>query len=237
MTVALASPPTPPGSLTSPAPPRDVLHYLDELRRWRDDLRSALDALDRRTQVASTADAFTADLTLALSLSESIGRRTDELITTWDSGRVGDKELAQLAQLMWGRLPDALGNPSAFSLSEATTLAAALEARLAARLDADTIAGSGAADRIAPLRETLVRCHDLATTLERRVDEANALADQLDRHQNDDHVLAVEEDAQNAKREHGRGNRKIVAEPDDHDSPCPDFTLTISMALALWRAT
>ena len=180
MTVALASPPTPPGSLTSPAPPRDVLHYLDELRRWRDDLRSALDALDRRTQVASTADAFTADLTLALSLSESIGRRTDELITTWDSGRVGDKELAHLAQLMWGRLPDALGNPSAFSLSEATTLAAALEARLAARLDADTIAGSGAADRIAPLRETLVRCHDLATTLERRVDEANALADQLE---------------------------------------------------------
>lgn len=180
MTVALASPPTPPGSLTSPAAPRDVLHYLDELRRWRDDLRIALDALDRRTQVASSSDAFTADLTLALSLAESISRRTDELITTWDSGRVTDKELAQLAQLMWGRLPDALGNPSAFSLSEATTLAAALEARLAARLDADTIAGSGAADRIAPLRETLARCHDLATTLERRVDEASALADQLE---------------------------------------------------------
>jgi hypothetical protein len=179
MTVALASPPAPPGSLTSPAGPGEVLRYLDELRRWRDDLRTALDALDRRARVASNADAFTADLTLALSLAESIDRRTDELITTWDSGRVGDKELAQLAQLMWGRLPDALGNPSAFSLSEATTLAAALEARLAARLDADTIAGSGAADRIAPLRETLARCHDLATTLERRVDEAEALAAQL----------------------------------------------------------
>jgi hypothetical protein len=179
MTVALASPPAPPGSLTSPAGPGDVLRYLDELRRWRDDLRTALDALDRRARVASNADAFTADLTLALSLAESIDRRTDELITTWDSGRVGDKELAQLAQLMWGRLPDALGNPSAFSLSEATTLTAALEARLAARLDADTIAGSGAADRIAPLRETLARCHDLATTLERRVDEAEALAAQL----------------------------------------------------------
>jgi hypothetical protein len=180
MTVALASPPTPPGALTSPAGPRDVLRYLDELRRWRDDLRTSLRALDRRAQVASDADSFTADLTLALSLAESIYRRTDELISRWDSGRVGDKELTQLAALMWGRLPDALGNPSAFSLSEATTLAAALEARLSARLDADTIAGSGAADRIAPLRETLARCHDLATTLERRVDEADALAARLD---------------------------------------------------------
>jgi hypothetical protein len=157
-----------------------VLRFLDELRRWRDDLRTALDALDRRAQVASSADAFTGDLTLALSLAESISRRTDELITAWDSGRVGDKELARLAELMWARLPDALGNPSAFSLDEATALAAALESRLAARLDADTIAGSGAADRIAPLRDTLARCHDLATTLERRVDEANALTAELD---------------------------------------------------------
>jgi len=176
----LDTPPTPPGSLTAPAPPRDVLAYLDELRRWRDDLRTALNALDRRAQVASTADAFTGDLTLALSLSESIDRRTDELIKTWDSGRVGDKELAKLAQLMWGRLPDALGNPTAFSLSEASTLAAALEARLAARLDADTIAGSGAADRIAPLRETLARCHDLAATLERRAAEAGQLKAELE---------------------------------------------------------
>jgi hypothetical protein len=180
VTVALASPPTPPGSLTTPAAPRDVLAYLDELRRWRDDLRTALDALDRRARVASAADTFTGDLTLSLSLSESIGRRTDEVIATWDSGRVGDKELAALAQLMWGRLPDALGNPSAFSLSEATTLAAALEARLAARLDADTIAGSGAADRLEPLRETLARCRDLAATLQRRADEAAALTTDLD---------------------------------------------------------
>lgn len=177
---SLATPPNPPGSLTAPARPRDVLQYLDELRRWRDDLRTALADLDRRAQVATDTDAFTGDLTLALSLSESIGKRTDELITTWDSGRVGDRELAQLAQLMWGRLPDALGNPSAFSLSEASTLAAALEARLAARLDADTIAGSGAADRIAPLRETLARCRDLAGTLQRRRDEVATLTQNLD---------------------------------------------------------
>ena len=176
----LATPPSAPGSLTAPAPPRAVLAYLDELRRWRDDLKSLLGSLDRRAQVSSAPDAFTGDLTLAMSLSESIDRRTNELIKVWDSGRVTEKELAHIAQLMWSRLPDPLGNPSAFSLSEATTLAAALEARLAARLDADTIAGSGAADRIGPLRETLARCHDLAATLGRHGGEAETLTEQLE---------------------------------------------------------
>ncbi|HVD88369.1 MAG TPA: hypothetical protein VNB91_05695, partial [Jatrophihabitantaceae bacterium] len=180
MTTTLATPPTAPGSLTAPAGARSVLKFLDELRRWRDDLKTALGSLDRRAQVSSAPDTFTSDLTLALSLLESIDRRTDELIRVWDSGRVTEKELARIAQLIWGRLPDPLGNPSAFSLSEATTLAAALEARLAARLDADTIAGSGVADRIGPLRETLARCHHLAATLARHSGDAEALADQLE---------------------------------------------------------
>ncbi len=181
MTVTtLATPPTAPGSLTAPAGSRSVLKFLDELRIWRDNLKTSLGSLDRRAQVSSAPDAFTGDLTLAMSLSESIDQRTNELIQVWDSGRVGEKELAIIAQLMWGRLPDPLGNPSAFSLDEATTLAAALEARLASRLDADTIAGSGAADRIGPLRETLSRCHDLADTLGRHGGEAETLREQLD---------------------------------------------------------
>src|SRR5712691_3414639 len=61
--------------------------------------------------------------------------------------------------------------------------------------------------------------------------------DQLDRHQDDDHVLAVEEDAENAEREQDRADGEVMAEPDGHDSPCPGRTLTISIALALSRAT
>ena len=61
--------------------------------------------------------------------------------------------------------------------------------------------------------------------------------DQLDRHQDDDHVLAVEEDAEDAEREQDRGDGEVVAEPDGHDSPCPDRTLTTSIAVALVRAT
>src|SRR5580700_4151105 len=53
--------------------------------------------------------------------------------------------------------------------------------------------------------------------------------DQLDRHQNDDDVLAVDKDAKNAKREQNGGNRKIMTEPDRHNSPCPGLTSTSSM--------
>src|SRR5579862_7287105 len=59
--------------------------------------------------------------------------------------------------------------------------------------------------------------------------------DQFDRHQNDDDVLAVEKDAENAKRKQNRCNRKVVTKPDRHDSPCPGLTLTSSIALAFPR--
>src|SRR5580704_10315498 len=64
--------------------------------------------------------------------------------------------------------------------------------------------------------------------------------DELDRHQDDDDVLAVEEDAQDAEREQDRGDREIVTEPDHHGSPpspCPDLTLTTSIAVSRRRAT
>src|SRR5262249_1180388 len=61
--------------------------------------------------------------------------------------------------------------------------------------------------------------------------------DQLDRHQDDDHVLAVEEDAEDSKCEQDRGDGEVVAKRDGHDSPCPDRTLTISIAVAFVRAT
>src|ERR1700681_4097337 len=73
--------------------------------------------------------------------------------------------------------------------------------------------------------------------------------DQLDRHQDDDNVLAVEEDAENPEREQDRGDGKIMAKADSHGllpRPCPERTLTISIDMAgvretcaemLWRRT
>src|SRR5665647_128842 len=57
--------------------------------------------------------------------------------------------------------------------------------------------------------------------------------DQLDRHQDDDHVLAVEEDAENPERKQDRGDREIMSEADGHvllPRPWPLRTLRISIA-------
>src|SRR5579862_2181586 len=60
---------------------------------------------------------------------------------------------------------------------------------------------------------------------------------ELDRHQNDDDVLSIEKDAEHPEREQNGGNREVMAKSDDHGSPCPDLTLTISTAVAGRRAT
>src|SRR5262245_39350463 len=60
---------------------------------------------------------------------------------------------------------------------------------------------------------------------------------QLDRHQNDDDVLAIEEDAENAEREQDRGNGEIMGEADGHDRPLPVSTSTSSTDSARVRCT
>src|SRR5579872_6101230 len=65
--------------------------------------------------------------------------------------------------------------------------------------------------------------------------EIDGEQDQLDRHQDDDDVLAVDEDAENAEREQNRGHGQIMGQSDDHVRPLPGSTLRISMMAA--RAT
>src|ERR1035437_6737632 len=64
--------------------------------------------------------------------------------------------------------------------------------------------------------------------------------DQLDRHQDDDHVFAVEEDAENPEREQDRGDREIMSKANGHvllPRPCPVRTFRIFIAVAGVRAT
>src|SRR6185369_8151629 len=103
-TPVLGPPPDAPGTLTAPAPAKDVLTYLDQLGRWVVALRVALDNLDACAQVAQDPGAYTQDIVLAMSLWNSIDARRRELETTWDSGRVLENELAQIATLIWGRI-------------------------------------------------------------------------------------------------------------------------------------
>src|SRR4051812_45816905 len=61
---------------------------------------------------------------------------------------------------------------------------------------------------------------------------------QLDRHQDDDDVLAVEEDAEDAEREQDGGDGQVMGERDFHgQTPSPVVTLTISSVRARWRPT
>src|SRR6202012_1925972 len=96
---------------------------------------------------------------------------------------------------------------------------------------------------------------------ERHQVDVDGEQDQLDRHQDDDDVLAVEEDAENTQREQDRADREIMSETDRHCThsgasascrPCPEATLRTLMAssgvrafctlmscrltLALWRS-
>lgn len=180
MRITLASGPCATGDLTSPPTVEELRRYVEQLAAWRATLDHELDALDKRAQSSRTPDAYSSDVSLAMALRASIDARCDDLVRVWDSGRVGNTELGRAAELMWGRLPDALGNPSAFSLTEACTLVSALYERIAARLSGDAVAGSGATDEITAVRETLDRAARSARALCRREDDVAALALRLD---------------------------------------------------------
>jgi hypothetical protein len=176
---ALPAPPVPPGQLAVAPNVGAVRDFLDRFLRWRDDLTARLDRLDADAQLASDPDTYSPDIALAMTLRQAITARGDEVIAVWDSGRVGSEQLARIAVLLWGRLTDPLGGASAFTLTEAGTLAAALTDRLAGALAADAVAGSGVAGRIAPLAAALVRCRSLAEVLGSPIDRIDALAARL----------------------------------------------------------
>lgn len=155
---ATPTPPVPPGSLTAPATGPEVLSFLEVLGRWVETLGDSLDELDAAAQLATSPDVYTPEITLAMSMRQSIDARYHELVVAYDSGRVGADERATLAQLMWGRLPDALGAPTAFTLTEACTLVTALADRLHAALSTDAVGGSGVANRILTVRAAIERC-------------------------------------------------------------------------------
>ncbi|MDR1513230.1 MAG: hypothetical protein LBS56_07085 [Propionibacteriaceae bacterium] len=135
--------PWPPGAIDRPADPGECLAYLDALSAWLAERRRELDHLDEAIMRLPSPAGPTADMMVALSVWQAIRKRHDELMTTWDSGRVGPVQLRQLAALMWGRLDDAQATPGAapataqglsVNLGEACRLSDALTSQLAATL-------------------------------------------------------------------------------------------------------
>src|SRR5262249_42057112 len=80
---------------------------------------------------------------------------------------------------------------------------------------------------------------------ERHQVDVDRQQNQLDRHQDDDDVLAVEEDAEDSEREQDRADGEVMSEPDGHFTPSaasascrpwPEATLRTLMASSGVRA-
>src|SRR5713101_316143 len=68
--------------------------------------------------------------------------------------------------------------------------------------------------------------------------DADRKQHQLDRHQHDDHVLAVQENSEDPEREKDRRHRQVMREADRHQPvPLPTGTLTTSTDWARVRAS
>jgi hypothetical protein len=148
-----------------------MAEYLDRLTAWRDQRRRELDRLDAAALAAAAGPGAgpdsTADVTLAMALWQTVASRTDDLLRTWDGGRVGAVELAALSAAIWGRTHaataaggSASSTASGVSLPEACRLSDAVTSQLRQRL----ALGAGDADTtelLTALRAGVERIRDL----------------------------------------------------------------------------
>ena len=153
--------PTAPGKLGEPVDPRAMFSYLDQLNAWLIGRKAQLDELDAAAQTSAHATELTPDISLSMTLWQTIKIRNEKLMQTWDSGRVGPKQAEQLSTLIWGRL-EAPGGPDTgpgTSLPEACKLSDALTSQLRVLLQIDP-SGSQAIVRISNLKASLERLRD-----------------------------------------------------------------------------
>ena len=169
----------------------EAVAYLEALGRWIDERRRELDTLDEAILASPQSQSLTKDMVLSLSLWQAVKARHDVLLVTWDSGRVGARELERLAALIWGRLDDTVPGPDAtapgggalgglaVSLPEACRLSDALAGQLRSRLALDPAADQ-AAGRLRQLRAQLERLRDqVALEPSTRQPELRAAVDDL----------------------------------------------------------
>src|SRR3712207_9477563 len=96
--------PDAPGRMGVEVSAQQALVYLEQLGQWRDARRAELDQLDQAALQSPNGAAATGDITLSMALWKAVSDRYEQLLTTWDSGRVGPTERLRLATLIWGGL-------------------------------------------------------------------------------------------------------------------------------------
>lgn len=154
-----AEAPGAPGQLGVAVEPQRLMAYLGELGEWLGSRRVELDELDSAAQASAHGSELIADIRLGLTLWQSIKTRYDQMLTTWDSGRVGEVEREQLSQLIWSRLDTPGAKGTGMSVPDASRLSDALTAQLRQRLQIDPD-GSQVTVRLKALRAQIERLRD-----------------------------------------------------------------------------
>jgi hypothetical protein len=151
--------PAAPGRMGVEVHPQQAMVYLTELGQWRDARRAELDQLDQAALQSVNGAAATGDITLSMALWKAVSDRYEQLLSTWDSGRVGPTERLRLATLIWGRLDAAAASGLSVSLPEACRLSDALVSSLRVRLGLE-VSGAEITERIRQLRAQMERIRD-----------------------------------------------------------------------------
>ncbi|MDP9827282.1 hypothetical protein [Kineosporia succinea] len=177
-----ATAPAAPGGLGQAIGVDELRTYLGALDSWRATRKRELDQIDAAALRSDEADSYTADLTLAMTMWQSVSDRYTELFQMWDSGRVGPQQREQMSRVIWGTGGNGFTGSIGLSVVEAGRLSDALTATLRARLSFDPMAADVAA-RIQATRATLERCAEQLATSRTRppsLPDIDALTRRLD---------------------------------------------------------
>jgi hypothetical protein len=165
---ALGAFPPAPGTLTAPPGPAAAQRWLAAAERWLAVARQVVARLDADAAAATDPDAHSADVVLAVTLTQTVTERLGAVADALGQGGV-----ASLGELAHGRRPvgpNLTGAAGGFNVTEAAGLLGAVVDRLTAAVAADAVVASGAAATLGALRARIAQLGRVAAATGLEVD-------------------------------------------------------------------
>ena len=169
--------PPAPGSLTAPPGPAAAQQWLGEANRWLGTAGKVVARLDADAAAATRPDQYSADVVLAVTLTQTV---TERLRAVGDALGVGAVDA--LGELCHGRRPvgtNLTGTSGGFNLGEAAALLAAVVDRLATTVAADAVVASGSAQTLGSLHTRIEHLRSVAAAAGLTLD-AGSWEDEID---------------------------------------------------------
>jgi hypothetical protein len=181
---ALGAFPAAPGSLTAPPGPAAAQQWLSAAQRWLAVAGKVVARLDADAAAATVPDAYSSDVVLAVTLTQTVTERLRAVGEALGQGAVDG-----LGELCHGRRPvgpNLTGGAGGFNVTEAAALLGAVVDRLSAAVAADAVVASGVAATLGALRARIAQLGQVAAATgldvdarawERELDDAIAAQD------------------------------------------------------------